>query len=467
MALEHDGYRVVLCGVDTLAIQSPEIDEIRRSVATATGAALPAILINFSHTHHAPPGGCTIYGSFGEQDPEPEPATLEYIDELHRLIVDVCRLACERLEPAWVRWGVGAADRCFNRRRRDADGRVRALDWHEDGMLDRSVPVLQAVRSNDEPIVTLVAFGCHTVTTGLQEAGYSPDYVGPLRDAVRRWTGGECVFFIGAAGNVMPIVAFEDAGHERRAMGEDIALQALHALGPRPIWPSRLYYEGGFRSGTPVATIRWEAIDTAAPVLAASERRVSFPLQPIPTLAGIVDFRKRSERELDAAARGGAAEAELRLLRFHGLNWARRVEAEIRSGNPRTAVEGTIGAVRIGDGVIATGPGETFTEIGLAVKERSPAIVTLYAGYTNGCISYFPIASEYPRGGYEPDYGNKTYGLPAQVDPCSDRLLVETAVDLVRELFPGHDVPETDAWRASGALPVPLTYPLHNRPSEP
>ena len=58
------------------------------------------------------------------------------------------------------------------------------------------------------------------------------------------------------------------------------------------------------------------------------------------------------------------------------------------------------------------------------MKERSPAEVTLYAGYTNGCVSYIPTAAEYPLGGYEPTYGNKTYGLPAQVGPAAERLLV-------------------------------------------
>ena len=70
------------------------------------------------------------------------------------------------------------------------------------------------------------------------------------------------------------------------------------------------------------------------------------------------------------------------------------------------------------------------------MKERSPADVTFYAGYSNGCISYMPTASEYPLGGYEPAYGHKTYGLPAQVAPETERLLVETGVRLVRSLFP-------------------------------
>ncbi len=113
------------------------------------------------------------------------------------------------------------------------------------------------------------------------------------------------------------------------------------------------------------------------------------------------------------------------------------------------------GAVRIGDGAMVTGPGEIFSEIGLAVKERWPAEVTLYAGYTNGAISYFPTAAEYPLGGYEPNYGNKPYGLPAQVRPESERILIETGVRLVRSLFPEREAPEVEGWTASGQLPVP------------
>ena len=134
---------------------------------------------------------------------------------------------------------------------------------------------------------------------------------------------------------------------------------------------------------------------------------------------------RRSE---EAEARG-APESELRLLRFHGFNWARRTEAGDPRRRPAPDVAEGSGVTRCGSETArsSTGPGEIFSEIGLAVKERSPADVTLYAGYTNGCVSYFPTASEYPLGGYEPSYGNKTYGLPAQVSPACDRLLVEHA----------------------------------------
>ena len=124
-AFEHGATRVVVCGVDTLAIQSPEVDAIRERIAAATGAARAGVLLNWNHTHHAPPGGVSVYGSFGERDPEPDEATLAYVERLHDAIVATCALAFERLEDASVRWGLGRLESAVNRRQRDPDGMVR------------------------------------------------------------------------------------------------------------------------------------------------------------------------------------------------------------------------------------------------------------------------------------------------------------------------------------------------------
>jgi hypothetical protein len=264
----------------------------------------------------------------------------------------------------------------------------------------------------------------------------------------------------------MPRIAFDNECLEPSRLGRRLALEALHAVVDRPTWPQELV-ETSFGSGTVVLLFRWRSTADAEPALAAVERTVSFPLLPLPSAGEITESRERAERELAEAEAAGASESELRMLRFHGFNWARRTEQEIHGGSARTSAEGSIHAVRIGDGVVATGPGEIFTEIGLAVKERSPADVTLYAGYTNGCISYFPTASEYPRGGYEPSYGNKTYGLPAQVAPDCDRLLVETGVDLIQSLFPERAAGPAGDYRASGKLPKAPPLPVVERPPGP
>jgi hypothetical protein len=462
-AFERDAARVVVCGVDTLAIQAPEVDAIRSRIADATGVPRAGVLLNWNHTHHAPPGGRSVYGSFGERDPEPDAQTRLYVDHLHDAIFETCARAFEALEDASVRWGLGFAPLAINRRQRDEDGQVRKIGWHPGGMVDRSVPVLQSVREDGSAIATVVGYGAHTVTTGVNFVGYSPDYPGWLRETVRSLAGGECVFLQGAAGNVMPLVGFDDDLRSPVDMGRRLGLEALHAVADRPGWPVELVH-AGFGSATPLELYRFGRREADPPALAAVEAEVDFPLLPPPSLEDARAQLARAEREVAEAEERGAEEGELRVLRFHGLNWARRTVAELAGGNPRRSVRGAIGAIRIGDAAIVSGPGEIFTEIGLAVKERSPADVTFYAGYSNGCVSYMPTASEYPLGGYEPSYGNKTYGLATQVAPETDRLLIETGVRLVRSLFPERDAPHVDGWLATGALPNPPPSPRLERP---
>ena len=51
-------------------------------------------------------------------------------------------------------------------------------------------------------------------------------------------------------------------------------------------------------------------------------------------------------------------------------------------------------ALRIGDFVLVTFPGELTVRIGLGIKERSPHENTFVAGYTNGYIYYAPTAEQ-------------------------------------------------------------------------
>jgi hypothetical protein len=58
-------------------------------------------------------------------------------------------------------------------------------------------------------------------------------------------------------------------------------------------------------------------------------------------------------------------------------------------------------AVRIGDLMWTTFPGELFSNIGKQVKAAMPATHAHLMGYTNGYIGYFPERQAYAEGGYE------------------------------------------------------------------
>jgi len=438
---------------------SPEVEAVIARVAAAVGADEAGVLLNWNHTHLAPPGGRWGGSILGEPDEVQDAAVAAFAHVIQDKVVSVCRLAAERLEPARVVWGVGEADISVNRRERTADGRT-ILGWNPEELVDQQVTVLQARRADESAICTLVAYGCHPVTTGYDMSIYSADYPGPMRDVVRRVSGGECVFFQASGGNVLPRVAFTTDENEAERMGTRLAVEALHAVGDRFATPQQVVAlpEG---SVTPITVYRLEPEPTEAPTLRATRERVSFPLLPHPTLAELAALSEEFEATLaEAKASGDLGRIK---VAFYSAGWARKTMAALREGTAPTSAEGTVHAVRIGDGVIVTGPGETFTEIGMAVKERGPGKPTLYCGYTNGLVTYFATAAEYPFGGYEPGYGNRSVGLPSQVTPESEQILVETGVRLAERLFPEADTwPEERGWTATGALPKLVTEPLRH-----
>src|SRR5262249_13033133 len=178
------------------------------------------------------------------------------------------------------------------------------------------------------------------------------------------------------------------------------------------------------------------------------------PFLPLPSVDEIRAVRAEWEPRLEAAVAAGDGGGAR--IAYWNAGWARKVERMLVDGTADTFREGRVHAVRIGDGVIVSGPGEVCTEIGMAVKERSPGRPTLYAGFTNGLVAYFATAAEYAYGGYEADYSRRGHGNPAHVSPECERILVETGVRAAEELFPVAAPWDAEAgWTAGGALPPP------------
>ena len=441
---EESGTTVVIVAADVVGLTTPMADRIRSRVGELVGCDPAAVLLNSSHTHAAPWPGATIKlgGEFdGWTDGE-----LRYWDSIPDRYASAALQAVPRLAPARVSGGLGEAPGlAVNRRERTADGRT-ILGWNRDGVRDDSVVAIRVDGEPDETleadaIATLVSFACHPVVIGPDVPGAGPDFVGALRGSLAAngiRPGGVTVFLQGAAGDALPLEAFheeeEAALVASHTMGERIALEAHHAIIDQEPWAFDIE-RSDWGSVTPISRYRRRLADVQPPqVLRTARRIVSLPLQDLPSIDDLRRELEERRADLEARAAGGETRVTMNPVRYH-IDWLELQLRQDADGGRATAIDGEIWAARIGETAIVGAPGEIFGAIGTAVRRRSPAPVTIFAGYSPGSLGYVATPDEYPFGGYEPAVSHRGYGQPAPFDPSVAGIIEDTAVGLLEELF--------------------------------
>jgi hypothetical protein len=433
---------VVIIAADVVGLTTPMADRIRIRVGELLGCDPAAVLLNSSHTHAAPWPGATVKLG-GEFDGWTD-AELRYWDSIPDRYASAALQAVARLAPARVSGGIGEArGLAVNRRERTPDGRT-ILGWNRDGVRDDSVVAIRVDGEPDETlepdaIATLVSFACHPVVIGPDYPGAGADFVGPLRDRLSNLSrpSSVTVFLQGAAGDALPLESFRD---DERALwaaeqvGGRLALEAHHAIADAGPWVTDIE-RSDWGSVTPISLYRRRLADVQPPqVLGTARRIVSLPLQDLPPIDDLRRELEERRADLEARAARGETRVTMNPVRYH-IDWLElqlRLDAE---GGRATAVDGEIWAARIGETAIVGAPGEIFGAIGTAVRRRSPAPVTMFAGYCQGSLGYVATPDEYPYGGYEPAVSHRGYGQPAPFHPSVAGIIEDTAVSLLEDLF--------------------------------
>jgi hypothetical protein len=459
LVLENSETRVALCGVDVLAFGVPEAAALARRIGDTIGCDPSAVLINCSHTHHAPPGDMSAANRrllFASSVDTGHQASLEFVFWVESGLLSVCALAADRLEAARPVWGAGSADLAVNRRERTRDGRT-IVGWNPSNVVDQQVVVLQARRPDESVIATLVSYGCHPLTLDTNRLTYSADFPGPMRKIVRGVTGGECIFFQGAGGDVMPRFSFAEDLGAMTQFGTRLGVEALHCVADRYSGKARAIVRETARAA---GNHHYQLVvdEPPEPALRTAVEWIEIPLLPLPTQADLVRLRSAFDTTLAEAEATGDV-SRIRAARYWA-SWVDEIETQIREGIAPSKISAPVHALRIGDGVIVTAPGEPFTEIGLAVKARSPGDPTLYAGYTNGVVSYFPTRVEYEFGGYEVEWAHYSWSLPSAIDQSVEATLIDTSVRLMERLFPARDVLADAPVIQPGSEPVDHPDPM-------
>lgn len=382
------GSKIALVTCDLLGLDADTVAEVRSRAAERTGIPREAITIACTHTHYGP-------DPYRDQD---DPIVVAYRYNLIHVLAGVIQEAATDVRPALLGVGWGMSYIGINRREKRPDGQV-VLGQNPEGPIDRAVGVLRIDLADGAPLACVVNFQTHPVSQGGKVDHISADYPGKMREVVEQLTGATCLFVQGASGNIN--AAIMEPSYE----------------------PARTL---GTRLGCEVGRV-WETV-TPQPAAGLGV-----------TCAELCMPRIRYGSPEAAQALIGELGDEIARLTSEGtregrLRWAERLleRAQValeswETNVPPEPVVSEVQAWHVGAVALVTAPGEIFSQIGVAVKERSPYAHTFFASCTNDSIGYVPIPEAYADGGYE-------VTRASQVDPEAAGILTDTCLTTLASL---------------------------------
>ncbi|HWQ45525.1 MAG TPA: neutral/alkaline non-lysosomal ceramidase N-terminal domain-containing protein [Longilinea sp.] len=389
--LDDGKTKLAIAALDILCLNEFIVDRIRAAVGDGI-----AVIVCCSHTHSGPIGYADKHSGKLEQ---------RYIDSLVENVSQAVKQAAATAKPAKLGWSKGEAFIAVNRREKQADGTM-IIGEDPNGIADRSLQVLSVTGEDGARIATLVNFACHGTVFGPDNLLISADWIGVMRSEVEKELGGLGMFLQGATGNLNPKMGWgkDNCWDMAVSQGKDVAKAVCAAVKAR-VEPLK-----------------------AAP-LAINRREIWLPFRAkAETPKPPTTYRKRILVMAEMPSWLSFITDPLLNYRYP---WKPRLQA--RDGRWATMLR--VNTLRIGEVGLVTFGSETFTEIGLAIKEASPAKHTLFVSITDGCIGYLATEAAHSEGGYEVDLAPYAYRYPGPLAPEGETLACAAAADGLKELF--------------------------------
>ena len=393
--------------VDNLGVAEESCDEAKRLAATRCGIAPENIVIASTHTHSAP----------GSNAKEGDAAVMAYRSVIIEGMAESIANAHAAMQPA----SLGAAshplpEEVLNRRWFMKPGKMQPNPW---GLMDKvktnggqSEEVLDRPAGPTDPDVMVLSIHDARGRKPLALlANYALHYVGGLPEGV------VSADYFGEFARLMP--SRLRAGEEFVAMMSNGASGDINNLPRLFVRPPR---EPGEQlriiasKTADAAWFAWKKIDryeTSVPI-GIIERDITFDLRrPSPLL---IERAKATLAVTDKAERAA--------LPKKAESYARKTLEMIDGGQLTVPLQ----AVRLGDTALCAIPFETFVEIGLELKERSPFANTIVLGISNGYNGYLPTPEQHKLGGYETWLGT------CRVQEDASVLVIDQLLEMLAEL---------------------------------
>ncbi|MGO9239260.1 MAG: neutral/alkaline non-lysosomal ceramidase N-terminal domain-containing protein [Bryobacteraceae bacterium] len=373
LALDDGARRVLFVEADVIGISGH--DEFRKHIAAATGVPAEHILLGDAHNHAAPAPGAEAKSNWERQFGAALAATAQQ--------------AIANLQPVRMAAGDGRSRIAMNRRQVQPQDRDSYLTFDE----NNSSQTFGKYKT-DNP-VKVHEFG------GVMRLGANP--AGAIDDAV------QVVRIDTEAGKPLAVM-IHYACHGTSLGGRNSKISGewmgrMQEVVERQMGGGAIYLQGAAGDINPrvVGGLDGNADDIRTTWTLGEE----IGREVVDVYKSLAPARWEASIEVDSQ--------DIGLPRAY-----REVVQDFRN----TVVHAPTTAVRIGDLMWVTFPGELFHAIGQRVKAACPAKHAFLMGYTNGYIGYFPEQQAFAEGGYEP--------ATSHLDPTAEKVYMRQIGELLQ-----------------------------------
>jgi neutral ceramidase len=380
--LALNGSRLAVVACDVAGMTRATLDPVIADIEKSTGIAAARVLVNSTHTHHAP-------STVRVHDYGPDEV---FTRRVQAAIVQAVKDAAAHLVPARFSFGLGEEKTVGqNSRVLLDDGQIywigaRANWVRPTGPFDPELPVL-AFRDPDDHLLAVI-FNHSTHSIGTRAPGRrSPSIYGMAAQELEAQLGGVWTFLEGASGST----------HNLALSGDECVNRLKAAV--------------------------FDTLQRAQPHEVTRLEALRRPL-------------KFHVRHFDEEAEDAAVGRYVRkyvsppydnviLKVFRNM----RHELAPQQGQER---ETWVQTLLIGDVAIVGVPAEYFTQLGLDIKNRSPFRHTYIAELANDWIGYLPDREGQKLGGYQ-----VWTGLHSYAEPGTGERIADLTVEMLNELAHG------------------------------
>ncbi len=415
IVLQSAGTMFAIVSVDAVAIgeighiKNDYLPTVRSQLKTDCGILPTNVLINASHCHGV------------------------VCNDVAARTVEAVKAAMQNMVEVRVGVGTGYEDRIMeNRRLKLKSGKTADVrhayslppddEVAEVGPVDPQIGIMRLDRIDGRTLAVIYNFAVHPIQ-GVPSGANTADIIGFASKVIEDTLsdGAIALFLQGCGGDINPLF-YKDVEHPRSAepLGNQLGLSTLQAVRKIDCREDDrlqlLSQEMELPRGDP--TERIFSMETEQKRLLASLKGTTLNLKTFLPLAvkyslteefpayyshrylhddklGRSDFRTldaNNRRDIKAYIENIHTMEELTRVQTN-LDLLRMHQAQYAAAGKRT-ISVEMAALRVGDFVLTTFPGELTVQIGLNIKKASAHKNTFVAGYTNGYIYYAPTTEQ-------------------------------------------------------------------------